>query len=164
MRMATLFGILTAARVQEFVLAQWDEVDFASKTWSVPVERRKDRKDYPHRVPLSKQAVTLLKDLKKGSKGKYIFSSPDGRGHISKEAPIRYLRMAAEDEVLSMHGCRSTFRDWCAENGVKKVLAEKALSHETGNEVEQAYQRSDLLELRRPVMQAWADHCFSEVK
>ena len=56
-----------------------------------------------------------------------------------------------------MHGMRSTFRDWAAENGIDQVLAEKSLMHATGNEVEQAYQRSDLLEQRRPVMQQWAD-------
>jgi integrase len=58
---------------------------------------------------------------------------------------------------VTMHGCRSTFRDWCAETGKDAVLAEKSLMHSTGNEVEQAYQRSDLLERRRPLMQAWGD-------
>ena len=59
-----------------------------------------------------------------------------------------------------MHGFRSTFRDWAAETGIDRVLAEKSLMHATGNEVEQAYQRSDLLEQRRPVLQAWADAIY----
>ena len=59
---------------------------------------------------------------------------------------------------------RSTFRDWAAEHGYDRVLAEKALQHQTGNEVEQAYQRSDLLEQRRPMMTAWAEFCFSKIK
>ena len=63
----------------------------------------------------------------------------------------------------TMHGFRSTFRDWCAENGVPDILAEKSMSHATGNAVVQAYQRSDLLEQRRPVMQAWADAVFSKL-
>ena len=163
MRYATVFGIVTASRIQEFVEAKWDEIDFDTNTWIMPIERRKDRKPYPHRVPLPKQMVKLLKELKKTLKGEYIFCPPDKLGHISKESPIRYLRLAADDHIVTMHGCRSTFRDWCAEHGIDKVLAEKALSHATGNEVEQAYQRSDLLELRRPVMQEWSDYCFSKI-
>lgn len=164
MRYATIFGIVTASRIQEFVEAKWDEIDFNNNVWIMPIERRKDRKQYPHRVPLPTQIVKLLKGLRDTLKGEYIFCPPDKHGHISKESPIRYLRLAANDDVITMHGCRSTFRDWCAENGIDKVLAEKALSHATGNEVEQAYQRSDLLELRRPVMQQWADFCFSQIK
>lgn len=161
MRFATIFGIVTASRIQEFVEAKWDEIDFENYIWIMPVERRKDRKPYPHRVPLPSQIVSLLLELRENHRGDYIFCPPDKKGHISKESPIRYLRLAADDEIITMHGCRSTFRDWCAENGIDKVLAEKALSHATGNEVEQAYQRSDLLEQRRPIMQKWADHCFS---
>ena len=63
----------------------------------------------------------------------------------------------------TMHGFRSTFRDWAAENGIDQVLAEKSLMHATGNEVEQAYQRSDLLEQRRTVMQAWADTIMPKI-
>ena len=164
MRYATVFGIVTASRIQEFVEAKWDEIDLENNVWIMPIERRKDRKQYPHRVPLPTQLISLLLKLKKTLKGEYIFCPPDKKGHISKESPIRYLRLAADDDVITMHGCRSTFRDWCAENGIDKVLAEKALSHATGNEVEQAYQRSDLLEQRRPVMQKWSDFCFSAVK
>ena len=164
MRLATVFGIVTASRIQEFVEAKWDEIDFDNCIWVMPVERRKDRKPFPHRVPLPSQIVSLLLELRETHRGDYIFCPPDKKGHISKESPIRYLRLAADDEIITMHGCRSTFRDWCAENEIDKVLAEKALSHATGNEVEQAYQRSDLLELRRPVMQQWADFCFSAIK
>lgn len=63
-----------------------------------------------------------------------------------------------------MHGMRSSFRDWAAEAGIDKVLAEKSLMHATGNEVEQAYQRSDLLEQRRPILQQWADAIMPDIK
>ena len=63
-----------------------------------------------------------------------------------------------------MHGMRSTFRDWAQENNFDRILAEKALMHATGNAVEQAYQRSDLLEQRRSMMEAWAKFCYSKVK
>lgn len=149
---AIVFGILTASRVGEFVKARWDEIDFDARVWSVPPERRKDQKPYPHRVPLSDQAVYILSQIER--KGECVFARSAG-SHISLETP----RVVLQKKVGhgTMHGFRSTFRDWAAENGIDQVLAEKSLMHATGNEVEQAYQRSDLLEQRRTVMQAWAD-------
>ncbi len=73
------------------------------------------------------------------------------------DRPFSFVVYSSEIRDFGMHGFRSTFRDWAAENGIDQVLAEKSLMHATGNEVEQAYQRSDLLEQRRTVMQAWAD-------
>lgn len=148
-----LFGILTACRLNEFLKARWSEIDFASKTFSVPPERRKDGKQVPHRVPLSLQAIALLKLLSK--KGDFVFSGK-AAATFCLDAPRKALRDAILKPV-TMHGCRSTFRDWCAEESVDRVVAEKCLMHATGNEVEQAYQRSDLLEQRRKVMQAWSD-------
>lgn len=148
---AILFGILTASRANEFQKAAWSEIDFEAKTWIH--NRRKDKKKYPHRVPLSDQCIKLLQSI------------PHDDGYIFKNAhgstlALDTFRKILQDNVkrkVTMHGCRSTFRDWCAENGIDRILSEKSLMHATGNEVEEAYQRSDLLELRRPVMQAWAD-------
>ena len=149
---AVAFGILTAARCSEFVKAQWSEIDLETRVWSCP--RRKDGKDYPHRVPLSEQAAALLESLPRTSD--YVFPSRKTPArHISLETP-RMLVLKSLGHG-TMHGFRSTFRDWAAEHGVDRVLAEKCLMHTTGTEVERAYQRSDLLEQRRPVMQAWAD-------
>lgn len=118
----------------------------------MPPERRKDQKPYPHRVPLSDQAVYILSQIER--KGEYVFARSAG-SHISLETP----RVVLQKKVGhgTMHGFRSTFRDWAAEQGFDRTLAEKSLMHATGNEVEQAYQRSDLLEQRRPLMQSWAD-------
>lgn len=150
--MAICFGILTATRVNEFVCAKWSEIDLKARVWSCP--RRKDGKQYPHRVPLSIQAMLLLRTLERTSE--YLFPSPtDPKRHISKETPRVLIKKRMG--YGTMHGFRSTFCDWCAETGKDRVLAEKSLMHATGNEVEQAYQRSDLLEQRRPLMQAWAD-------
>lgn len=151
---AIIFGILTCARVNEFAQARWSEIDMTSAVWSCP--RRKDGKDYPHRVPLSRQALLLLRGLKRTPDSDFIFASAHGSsGHISLETPrtliLKRLRHG------TMHGFRSTFRDWAAEAGVDRVLAEKSLMRATGSAVEQAYQRSDLLEQHRPLMQAWAD-------
>lgn len=150
---AILFGVLTATRVQEFCAARWEEIDFEARVWSIPPERRKDGKPYPHRVPLSQQAVELLQSLPQDEP--CLFPGMHS-AHLSLETPRAVLRKIT-GEALTMHGCRSTFRDWCAETGQDPILAEKSLMHATGSEVEQAYQRSDLLEQRRPLMQAWAD-------
>ncbi len=156
---AILFGILTASRVQEFAAAEWAEIDFKKKVWSVPPERRKDGKPYPHRVPLSSKALEILSSLPKTEDG-CIFEGARSK-HINLETPRLMLRKMLGRPV-TMHGCRSTFRDWCAETLQNPILAEKALMHATGNEVSQAYQRSDLLEQRRPLMQAWADALFEK--
>ena len=159
---ATLFVILTASRVGEAVVATWDEIDFATKTWSVPPERRKDGKPYPHRVPLSRQAIELLKKLPT-TEG-YIFPGQGlGAKHINRMTP-RILLKKSIGRAVTAHGCRSTFSDWCAENGKSEVLREKSLMHATGNEVSQAYQRSDLLEQRRGLMQEWADALLPKIR
>lgn len=150
---AILFGILTASRVGEFVPARWDEVDLDRRVWSVPPERRKDGRDFPHRVPLSDQLVEMLASMERETD--YLFPGLSDH-HIHRETPRLMLRKFLGRRV-TMHGCRSTFRDWCAETGQDPILAEKALMHTTGTEVVQAYQRSDLLEQRRPLMQSWAD-------
>ena len=155
---AILFGILTASRVQEFAAAEWSEVDFKKKVWSVPPERRKDGKPYPHRVPLSSQTLEILRSLPTGDG--CIFEGLHSK-HINLETP-RLMLKKMTGRAVTMHGCRSTFRDWCAETMQNPTLAEKALMHATGNEVAQAYQRSDLLEQRRPLMQAWADALFGK--
>ena len=158
-KQAILFTILTASRVGESVPARWEEIDWENRIWSVPPERRKDQKPYPHRVPLSDQAIELLKSIEK--KSEYIF------GVSEKSLGGRYsltpLLKKMTGTTATMHGFRSTFRDWAAENGVPDIVAEKCLMHTTGNAVVQAYQRSDLLEQRREVMQQWADTVFSEV-
>lgn len=86
---ATLFGLLTACRVQEFLLAKWDEVDFETMTFSVPPDRRKDQKPYPHRVPLSTQAVELLQGIERHSE--YVFANPRTGRPSNLETPAKAL-------------------------------------------------------------------------
>ena len=155
-RNAIIFGILTATRKIEFTQAQWNEFDFDAMIWSIPPERRKDGKPYPFRVPLSKQAFRLLERIGIRTEGPVFPSRYYPERSMRMENVSSVMRRIAPGEA-TMHGFRSTFRDWAAESGVDHIVAEKCLSHATGNAVEQAYQRSDLLEQRRPVMQAWAD-------
>ena len=153
---AVLFGILTCARVGEFLPAMWDEIDLEAAVWACPPERRKDGKPYPHRVPLCRQLVDALSRVPKRQRKGLVFPSRWTGGMMSIDTPRTLLRKFFK-RAVTMHGCRSTFRDWAAESGVDWVLAEKSLMHQTGSAVVQAYQRSDLLEQRRPVLQQWAD-------
>lgn len=153
-----LFTILGACRIGETAPALWSEIDFDKKILNIPPERRKDGRNEIHRVPLTSTMIGILDWLKERNrfKSKYVFFSSDGRGHISRETP-RVLIQRIFRTNATMHGMRSTFRDWCAENGIADILAEKSLMHATGSQVVQAYQRSDLLESRREIMQRWDD-------
>lgn len=151
---AIVFGILTATRSCEFSQARWEEIDLKNKIWNCPASRRKDGNDEPFRVPLSEQCVQLLKSIDR--QGVYIFSV-NGRFPIGRETPRQHLQKIFGKEV-TMHGMRSSFRDWCAENQHDPIVAEKCLMHSTGNHVVRAYQRSDLIDQRRVLLQQWADY------
>lgn len=153
---AILFGILTATRAQEFLGAKWEEIDLKKKIWTIPSERMK--KGLEHRVPLSRQAVEILKSL--DNKTVYVFPSPRSDKPMSIDTPRLTIQKITKTKA-TMHGMRSTFRDWCEENLIHEALAERSLAHVKADKVVRAYQRSDLLEQRRPVMQAWADEIFT---
>lgn len=148
--------ILTASREHEIVSLRWSECDFEEKMIFIPPERRKNGRPYPHRIPMSKQVEILLQAMPRN--GDFVFPMADDPTRpMWTRAPYKGMDTMNPDFDWTVHGFRSTFRDWAAENGIPRDLAEKSLMHKTGNIVEQAYQRSDLLELRRPVMQQWAD-------
>lgn len=145
-----LFVIATVTRVSEARYAERGEID--AGTWVMPANRRKDGKAEPHRVPLSTLAKAALMMT---SRGKYLFSTT-GENPLAIDTARLKLCMIVGRPV-TVHGIRSTFRDWAAVNGVDFVAAEKALSHAVGTAVTQAYLREDMLEARRPIMQKWAD-------
>lgn len=150
--LALRFAILTAARPTEVCGATWREIDFPSRTWIVPAERMKGRRE--HRVPLSTAAIALLEGIPLVDGSDVIFQSPQG-GMLSNMALVAVCRRLGEDCVP--HGFRSTFRDWCAEHtDVPPEVAEMALAHAIGNEVEAAYRRGDLLVKRRKLMEDWS--------
>lgn len=159
--LATVFGILTALRANEFIRARWEEIDLENALWTVPPERRKIARDFPMRVPLSQQACAILKHLAQSFKDEkptgFVFSSDvTVAGHLSLETPRMMLRKFLK-RAVTMHGCRSTFRDWAEETGQNPTATERCLMHQEPNKTTRAYQRSDLLDKRRPLMQAWAD-------
>jgi integrase len=151
------FAILTAARTGEVICARWDEVDFAERLWTVPTERMKAGRE--HRVPLSDVALAVLDELHKIRHGDFIF--PGGRAGqpISNMAMTMVLRRMGRG-ALTVHGFRSTIRDWAAERtGFPAEVAEMALAHAVGDKVEAAYRRGDLFQKRRQMMDAWARFC-----
>ena len=151
------FLVLTAARSGEIRGARWDEIDLDSATWIIPGERMKAGK--PHRVPLSHQALAVLAKAREYvNETGLVFPGPAGRA-VSPEA---YSKLLHENGVGCVpHGFRSSFRDWCSENGQPREVAEHALAHVVKG-VEGAYQRSDLFNRRRALMAAWAD-CVTPV-
>lgn len=160
---AVLFGLLTCSRTVEFVKARWGEIDLENGVWSCPRERMKVSRCEGHRVPLQKQLIDLLREWRGGANDDEFLFKGSSSATISLETP-RMILIKNLHRKVTMHGCRSTFCVWCAESGVPEELAEISLAHQSGSEVRRAYQRSDLLELRRPVLQAWADALFNEEK
>ena len=153
--LAILFGILTATRAQEFIDAKWEEFDWENRIWYMPPERRKDGKNVPLRVPLSNEALAVLSKLPHLTD--YVFPGTFAKT-MNKSTPCKVLKDKGYN--VTMHGMRSTFRDWAATTRQDWVASEKALSHSVGNGVTQAYLRTDMLDERREIMQKWADHCF----
>jgi integrase len=151
------FAILTAARTGEVIGALWGELDLADRLWTIPAERMKADKE--HRVPLSDAAIAILEDLQRVRQGDYVF--PGGRAGrpISNMAMTMTLRRMGRGE-LTVHGFRSSFRDWAAERtGFPAEVAEMALAHAVSDKVEAAYRRGDLFQKRRQLMDAWARYC-----
>lgn len=155
---AVEFIILTACRTSEALGAMWEEIDLEAGVWTIPGERMKAGRE--HRVPLSQAAVDVLTKVKAeaGKEAGYVFPGRKG-GPLSNMAGLALLkRMDRAD--LTVHGFRSTFRDWCAEaTDYPRDVAEMALAHAIEDKTEAAYRRGDMLERRRALMNDWAKFC-----
>ena len=175
------FAALTAARSGEVRGMTWDEITLPQRgtaipansanlgaIWTVPAARMKNGRE--HRVPLTKAAAAILESLPRMEGSPYVFFAPRG-GQLSDMTISAVMRRMQEAEVKAgrpgwldpvskrpavPHGLRSTFRQWAAERGYARDMAEMALAHFIGSDVERAYQRSDMLERRRAMMEAWA--------
>ena len=162
--LALEFTILTAARTSEVVGATWDEIDFEKATWTIPADRIKAGKE--HRVALSTEAVNILRELygKTASspdavRPQYVFNGRRKGKPLSNMAMLVLLRRMKRADI-TVHGFRSTFRDWAAEQtNFPREVAEAALAHAVEDKVEAAYRRSDLFEKRRLLMEQWARYC-----
>jgi integrase len=153
--MALQFLILTAARTGEVLRMKWDEVDWDQRLWTLSAMRTKQGR--PHQVPLSDQAIAILQARHERTRSVYVFSGYK-RSQLSDKSMLHVLK--AVGVKVTVHGCRSSFRDWCGdETEFAREHVESCLGHAVGNGTEQAYRRSTALEKRRVIMDAWASYC-----
>lgn len=150
--LALQFTILTAARSAETLGMTPAEVDADAATWTVPAARMKGGRE--HRVPLSAPALAVIARAESRRTSDYQFSADRGSGRLGMNSMLMVLNELVPGATV--HGFRSSFRDWAGETGQPNDLAEAALAHARGR-VEAAYQRGDLLDRRRALMTAWAD-------
>jgi integrase len=150
---ALQFTILTAARTSEVLEMKWPEVNFDARLWIVPAERMKTGK--AHRVPLTDEMLAVLEPLK-AMASTYVFEGQKRHRPLSNMSMLMLLRRMGRDG-FTVHGFRSSFRDWASEAaGAPREVAEAALAHQIGSDVERAYARSDLLERREELMSGWS--------
>jgi integrase len=148
--------ILTASRTTEVISAKWTEFDLAHAVWTIPAERMKAHQE--HRVPLSVPALKLLRSLPHIHGEEFLFPGVPGK-HLSNMALLELLRRMGRDDI-TVHGFRSTFRDWAAEcTNFSREVCEMALAHTVNDAVEAAYRRGDLFHKRRRLMSEWASFC-----
>lgn len=174
---ALAFLTLCASRSGEVRGMTWDEIHLQSRLWVIPAARMKVGRE--HRVPLTEAALAIIEAVPRHAGSPFVFAAPRG-GQLSDmtlSKVMRDMQERAQTAALEAgqdpdkagwrdprsgrpavpHGLRSTFRDWAAERGYDRDMAEIALAHTVGSEVERAYRRSDMLERRRAMMDAWAD-------
>jgi integrase len=151
------FTILTAARSGEARGAVWSEIDLNARIWTIPGSRMKAERE--HRVPLCDEAMEILATMRQWRLGDAERIFPGSRGGLLSDVAINKALHAIAPTV-TVHGFRSAFRDWGAETtSYSSAVLELALAHVNPNQVEAAYQRSDLFERRRELMVAWGKYC-----
>jgi integrase len=152
------FAILTAARADEVVGARWDEFDLKAELWTVPALAMKGRIE--HRVPLVGRALAIVHEMAEIRQSDWVFPGRFLGKPFGHNALNECLRRRMEIESATQHGMRSTFRDWCGDcTSFPREIAEAALAHKVGGDVERAYRRSDALERRRELLRAWDAFC-----
>lgn len=152
---AVEFLALTAARSNEARSATWDEFDFENKLWTIPASRMKAARD--HEVPLSDRAIEILNAQKQRAMSNLVFGGEKEGKPISDTAMVKVFRAAGAGDA-TLHGLRSSFRDWAGdETDYPRDVAEAALAHVVRDKTEAAYRRGSALEKRRAMMQDWAD-------
>jgi|SRR5665213_934915 len=160
--LALQFTILTAARTGETIGARWREFDLDARTWTVPADRMKANRE--HRVPLSESAFAILAEMRILGReaDDYVFPGGKKTKPLSNMAMMMMLRRMGRED-LTVHGFRSTFRDWCAEQTTfPSEVAEMALAHAVGDKVEAAYRRGDMFDRRRSLANDWGIYCVGQ--
>ncbi|MCZ8547631.1 tyrosine-type recombinase/integrase [Mesorhizobium qingshengii] len=153
---ALRFLILNANRTGEVRFADWAEIDMEASVWTIPATRMKEPRE--HRIPLTDAAIAVLGEAGEG----LVFKGARRDRPIGEVAMAKLL--AKEVGKYTVHGFRTSFRTWAQEHGYPDELAEPALAHEKRSKVQRAYARSDVLERRREMMEAWSRYCVSEAQ
>jgi integrase len=165
------FLILTNVRTSAVLKATWDQFDLDGALWTVPLASLKDRdhRMAPFRVPLSPRAVDIVREMGRARLSRYVFPSASGAQALSNMSLLTLLKrmntgtrkwLDKDSRPITAHGFRATFKTWAEEVAtVPHVVVEQAMGHQVGSKVERAYRRTDLLEKRRALMQAWANYC-----
>lgn len=153
--------ILTATRTSEALGARWDEIDTKHKLWTIPAERMKMSE--PHIIPLTKPVLEIIAALPRMAASPYLFPGLTAKQHLSQMSMLMLLRRM-KLEGVTVHGFRSSFRTWAAEcTQFPSEIAEMALAHKVGSDVERAYNRTTLIEKRRALADAWSNFCLQNV-
>ncbi len=157
---ALRFTCLTGSRTSEVLGMRWAEIDFENRLWTCPEDRMKAGE--VHRVPLTDEMLAILEPLK-ALKSVYVFEGQKRNMPLSNMSMLMLLRRMGVEGV-TVHGFRSTFRDWASEvEQAPREVSEMSLAHRFGNAVERAYARSDLIEQRRELMNKWSDYVSGNV-
>ena len=154
---ALLLCVLTATRTSETIEAKWEEFDFDKAIWTIPKERMKRGRE--HRVPLSDRAIDVLKSINRIEGSPWVFDSRGKGKPLSNMAMSNYLKGTLGFKQYTVHGFRSSFRDWAGETtGHSREVIEQSLAHSLADQTEAAYQRGDYLEKRRTLMADWGNY------
>ncbi|GHF69661.1 integrase [Seohaeicola zhoushanensis] len=151
---ALMFTCLTGSRTNEALGMRWAEIDEDARVWTCPAARMKTGED--HKVPLTDAMLAIIEPLR-AMQSEYVFEGQKRHKPLSNMAMLMLLRRMGVEGV-TVHGFRSTFRDWASESAnAQREVAEMSLSHRIGSDVERAYARSDLLDKRRTLMERWSN-------
>lgn len=153
-RMALEFVILSGCRVNEVMKMEWSEVQ--DDIWTIPASRMKAGRE--HRIPITSRMAEILERMGSHTSGPYVFARKGGKAATGQH--LLSITKALAGDAATVHGFRSSFRDWAGDTGKAPELAEAQLAHRLGA-VERAYARSDLMQRRRDLMEAWTDFCTS---
>jgi integrase len=158
------FLILTAGRTNEVIGARWEEFDLAARIWTVPAVRMKGRKGHrrEHRVPLSNEAISIITAMREIAQHSFVFFGQKSGRSIQSTTMRTLLRDLGRDD-LTIHGFRAAFRNWAADTGFPRELGKAALAHVL-SPTEGAYERTTLVDRRRPLMDAWAAYATKNLK
>ena len=155
------FTILTMTRTSEILEAVWSEFDIERRLWTIPAARMQKTKE-AHQIPLTERTLHILKKQSEMRLSEYVFPGQRTNRPLSNMSMLNLLKRMGEDKI-TVHGFRSTARDYIGnETNHEREIAEQALSHQIGNEVERSYRRGRALDKHRRLLEDWERYCLGQ--